>query len=210
MIDKRHVITAAHCLKVKFNRLVARLGEYDLTTDIDCSDGVCTDPLVRIQVAKTIPHPNYDGLSNDIAVLRLGEEAPYTNFIRPICLPSGFTPEGTLFSASGWGEMPFTKRYSNIKKTIPLPNWSIEKCKTHFKEMKMPENIICAGGEYGIDTCKGDSGGPLTLIKERTELWGITSEGMLECGKQGYPAFYTNVSHYMSWIKSVVNINEEE
>lgn len=75
-----------------------RLGEWDTTTGKDCDDSftnekVCNDPPVDIGIAEKIPHegykPNDQHNYNDIALLRLARPAPYTDFIRPICLPSG-------------------------------------------------------------------------------------------------------------------------
>lgn len=55
--------------------------------------GECADPVVDIRVIEQIVHENYvpSGKSqqNDIALLRLAYPAPYTDFIRPICLPIG-------------------------------------------------------------------------------------------------------------------------
>lgn len=59
-------------------RLVARLGEYDLSSPEDCVAGVCGDSVVRINVDDIVVHPDYDGKDHDIAVLRLAEDAPYT------------------------------------------------------------------------------------------------------------------------------------
>lgn len=57
---------------------MARLGEYDLASKEDCIDGVCADPIIRIDIEGIIVHPDYDGKNQDIAVLRLEKDAPYT------------------------------------------------------------------------------------------------------------------------------------
>ena len=46
---------------------------------------------MNIQIVKTIVHENYsitsNSYENDIALIRLAQSAPYTDSIRPICLP---------------------------------------------------------------------------------------------------------------------------
>lgn len=48
--------------------------------------------MVDIQIAETIVHENYVPTSSaqgdDIALIRLSQAAPYTDYIRPICLPT--------------------------------------------------------------------------------------------------------------------------
>lgn len=66
---------------------------------------------------------------------------------------------------------------------------------------------LCALGN-GTDTCGGDSGGPILSYavdstNSRRTYWysaGITSFGTVDCGKPGFPAIYTRVSHYIGWI----------
>ncbi|KAI5632270.1 trypsin domain-containing protein [Phthorimaea operculella] len=207
LIGTRHAVTAAHCVrKGLYDRLVARLGEYDLQTEVDSMDGISADPVVRIEVVDVIIHEEYDGmLDHDIAVLVLEEEAPYTDFIRPICLPTGTIPPHTMFSASGWGEFPTSHIYSHVKKIIPLPHWTNDACKQAYKHLYLPEGVVCAGGEEGADTCRGDSGGPLLLHAHRVEIWGVTSSGNVHCGTRGSPGIYTSVQHHLEWIHQIID-----
>ena len=69
------------------------------------------------------------------------------------------------------------------------------------------DSQICAGGEKGKDSCRGDSGGPLMAehLKKRKSNWfavGILSFGDETCGEQDSPAVYTRVAHYVDWITS--------
>ncbi len=54
----------------------------------------------------------------------------------------------------------------------------------------------------GVDSCNGDSGGPLFGRKGRGSLMilrGIVSYGTKRCGI-GVPGVYTDVYHYITWI----------
>ena len=76
---------------------------------------------------------------------------------------------------------------------------------------------ICAGGKDLVDTCRGDSGGPLGYRdfyngNPRFIQFGIVSFGLQKCGVVNVPGVYTNVSHYIQWItdnlresKSIIN-----
>ena len=54
----------------------------------------------------------------------------------------------------------------------------------------------------GIDTCGGDSGGPM-VIRKPGGAWyqtGLVSYGSKICGS-GDPSAYTKVSEYLDWIQ---------
>ena len=53
-----------------------------------------------------------------------------------------------------------------------------------------PRSMLCAGGS-GVDTCSGDSGGPLAAAGP---LAGIVSWGPDPCGQAGMPGVYTKVA----------------
>ncbi|XP_060807859.1 CLIP domain-containing serine protease B8 isoform X2 [Amyelois transitella] len=204
LIGKRHIITSAHCVEdVGFSIiLVALLGEYNMASDRDCERGVCADPVVRMVIASIVIHPEYHNrMKNDLAIIILEADAPYTDFIRPICLPTGNLSRHTTFYASGFGYTPRYKTYSDIKKDITLPYYP--NCGRNYNGVT--PDLICAGGIEGFDTCWGDSGGPLVRYGKRAELWGVTKGGNNDpCGLQGQPGVYTSVDYHLSWIKKVI------
>ncbi|XP_053620244.1 CLIP domain-containing serine protease B9-like [Plodia interpunctella] len=205
LISRRHVVTAAHCVKnMRHIQMVTRLGDYDLDTTTDCVEGVCSDEAVRLPVVEAFVHPGYDLKEHDIAILKLGKDAPYTDFIRPICPPTGKVNENTTFLASGWGEIS-RGIYSQTAKRIALSFFPTDQCRDAYPTVSLPNNIICAGGEKNKDTCRGDSGGPLALTRDKVELWGVISSGNTECGTEGKPGIYTSVIDHLEWIRMVVS-----
>nr|XP_053650285.1 serine protease 30-like [Cherax quadricarinatus] len=74
--------------------------------------------------------------------------------------------------------------------------------------MVYPANL-CAGGD-DKDACQGDSGGPLVCCTNSTEdlascrLTGITSWG-IGCATEGIPGVYTEVAHYVGWLRKTIS-----
>ena len=53
------------------------------------------------------------------------------------------------------------------------------------------------------DACTGDSGGPLTCIRDgQPYLVGVITRGS-GCGDAGSPTLYADIYHYLDWINSV-------
>lgn len=73
-----------------------RLGEWDTSTQGDCETienrRICADPEITVPIERVIPHENYEPQSlsqyNDIALIKLAYPVNYTDFIKPICLPT--------------------------------------------------------------------------------------------------------------------------
>lgn len=80
----------------------------------------------------------------------------------------------------------------------------LEACRQNFstKDIILYSDIVCASG-YKKDACQGDSGGPLVF---NNSLTGIVSNG-LGCAVAGFPGLYTNVFHYLEWIKDAMGEN---
>lgn len=93
---------------------------------------------------------------------------------------------------------------SNIKLKTMVPLRTNAVCDNAFSNQSivMANSQLCAGGEDGIDTCSGDSGGPLMYAGPDNvwKIYGIVSFGTSACGMKDFPAIYTKVSYYLDWI----------
>ncbi|KAL0810739.1 hypothetical protein ABMA28_010059 [Loxostege sticticalis] len=215
LISNRYVLTAAHCVTGTgdWELINVHLGEHDTRTEIDCVDMDCNERIKVIPVEQGIVHPEYSGFTkrNDIALLRMARPVAYTDFVRPICLPNSDVSKSTdnvEVIAAGWGRVNNTHR-SPIKQQVKLPLFTGQACQNRYtsnqggvQSANLWSKQLCAGGEAGKDTCKGDSGGPLMLKKGLLhELVGVVSNGPDPCGIEGAPGIYTNVFRYTKWIR---------
>lgn len=168
----------------------------------------CADDPQDVLVEHTYPHPNFTSIYNDIALIRLVENVKFSDFIKPICLPTtGSFQVGERFVVAGWGNTENGKK-SNVKLKVDVPVVSFNKCYEKFRQRGAILNItqhLCAGGEEGKDACKGDSGSPLMTSKPdgKWKVVGITSSGK-NCGKADWPGIYTRVATYLDWIKESI------
>lgn len=217
MINRRFVLTAAHCLIGEIERAVGvlevvRLGEYDTQSEVDCLRGTCADRPQEIRVASKHPHPGYNDKSksrrNDIGIVRLARRAVFTYYVQPICLPNSkerLIPGNQAYVA-GWGKT-LNGTNSNVKLKLSLPIFNKQQCVSKYRQLgaELWDKQICAGGVFAEDSCRGDSGDP--LMQQRPEgSWeviGIVSFGY-DCGRDGWPGVYTSVFGYLDWITSTL------
>lgn len=187
-----------------------RLGEYDLSTSQDCLESLCSDPVVDVAIEEAVAHPDYNmrarNQANDIALLRLANDVQFTEFVQPICLPSTVRMERTVAGielfASGWGQT-LEVRQSARKLKVGLPIVEQTQCRRTYATLRAAiiDSQLCAGGGFRVDTCYGDSGGP--LMRQHNQFWvqeAIVSFGN-RCGLEGWPAIYTRVESFEDWIR---------
>lgn len=140
---------------------------------------------------------------NDIALLKIpdGEH----NIRRFVKLPSQASAEKQWLTVIGFGVQDKTGRLarlpSNLKK-LTVPVHSDATCTSYMTKLFNGQTTLCAGILAGSkDSCQGDSGGPLMkIIGNRVIQYGIVSYGY-DCGKKDLPSVYTEVHHYVDWIK---------
>ncbi|CAK1554432.1 unnamed protein product [Leptosia nina] len=137
----------------------------------------------------TVENFNPANLQNDVALLHLESPVTLAEHINVICMPSA----GEDFEksqncvANGWGKDIFGKqgRYAVILKKVELDIVPQGQCNDELRTtrlsqyFKLHKSFICAGGQPGKDTCKGDGGAPLACPFEenRYKLTGLVSLG---------------------------------
>lgn len=123
---------------------------------------------MNVPVAETIVHENYQPNSksqaNDIALIRLAQPAPHTDFIRPICLPIGQNVRNKILDnipliVAGFGRTE-SGRQSDVKMKLEMNGYNLNQCDNIYKriQLTLSKNQLCAGGDAGRDSCNGDSG----------------------------------------------------
>ncbi|KAH8321309.1 hypothetical protein KR074_001392, partial [Drosophila pseudoananassae] len=186
-----------------------RLGEHDLRKPTDCvffgNEKVCLDRPLDVPIEKIFVHEEFDRGSfvNDIALLRLKDPVQITDWIRPICLPMTLDLQldsliNRPLEVVGWG-ITEEKKLSDVPKRASVNRLNLAECGI-FDVMSKK---LCASAVIE-DSCRGDSGGPLTYIsvyngKQRLVQAGIVSYGDGKCGTAPH-AYYTDVAEYMGWI----------
>jgi len=209
LIDSYNVLTAAHCVEWINNPekdCFVMLGKnHRIYSKKDFGE-------LKVVVESVISHPRYNRrtFDNDIAILRLKDRVSFTDYIRPVCLPSEYLPldEGLPVIVSGWGKTEDTNR-ADLLKQAELKIISNNQCNSwlyaHYKiENEVTDNMVCAGYKQGVqDACQGDSGGPLvTRVQGINVLVGLVSWGY-GCAEKTKPGVYTKVQNYLEWISSV-------
>ncbi|CAK9816871.1 Serine protease 1 [Anthophora plagiata] len=208
LVSPRWVLTAAHCIR---KRLYVRIGEHDLT--------VKEGTELELRVDSVTVHPEYDAdtVDNDVAMLRL----PVTLTTSPsrgvACLPAPNQPLPTnqLCTIIGWGKSRVTDDFgTDVLHEARIPIVSSEACRDVYVDYRITENMFCAGYRRGkMDSCAGDSGGPLLCRDPRRPdhpwtIFGITSFGE-GCGKRGKFGIYARMSNYVRWISRVIKENDD-
>ncbi|CAB0041732.1 unnamed protein product [Trichogramma brassicae] len=213
LIHPSVILTAAHCVNGKQPSILKiRAGEWDTQTKNEIF------PHQDRRVRQVIVHESYHAgaLYNDVALLHLEEPVVIGDHVDILCLPaSQAVINPTRCFASGWGKDIFGKEghYQVILKRVELPLVDHMACQRSLRTtrlgqyFKLHESFICAGGEPGKDTCKGDGGSPLVcpLVNDpnRYVQAGLVAWG-IGCGENQIPGVYANIAYLRNWIDGQV------
>lgn len=200
------------------------MGENTIGQEEDCIVGrngakKCAPPPQDIAIEEKIIHPQYKKrLPYDIGLLRLSSPVSMNNraFVNTICLPTTEQLQKQQvedrFLIAGWGKTESSPAMSKNLLKASVSRQSVDSCRMAFRAEFIPDDLlICAGGENQVDTCVGDSGGPLFWKAKihsgsRYIQYGLTGNGYYDCGQllrgKTPPSMYTNIAAHIDWIKS--------
>ncbi|KAH9490176.1 Serine protease 56, partial [Bulinus truncatus] len=211
VLDATHILTAAHCVS-EASSITATVGEYDASVvegteqvfEIDMVNGIAVNPNF-----------NYDDKTNDIAVLTLTTPIDLTRICaKAVCLDHTYhVTSGQKCQIAGWGllnvDIIINYTPSDILQSASVSAYQGADCAAAFPNapadyLNAPDSQLCAGEPAGgVDTCMGDSGGPLFCLDDVTSKWNlveVTSYGE-GCIRPGIPGVYSDVSYFYNWIQ---------
>jgi trypsin len=189
------VLTAAHCVEgvTDPDEIVVFSGSVDLESD-DLEETAVADVHIAHDYNDPVP------VANDWALLLLDEPVD----VEPIEVGTDPTEFDTL-EVAGWGETG--AGYPTVAEWVEVPFVDDEACAEAYPGEVDAATMLCAGDleNGGIDSCNGDSGGPIMAPGEDGELIlaGIVSWGY-GCGEPGNPGVYAEVADFNGAIDDVL------
>jgi len=164
--------------------------------------------IERDDIGEVVPHKDYDFNSesspNDIALIVLKkrvDHVPTRKFA-----PKDAIEHSDLGWVVGYGatNKAGTENYG-VRRKAPItlkapvgPSWL--QMAMHYKCDPINE-FIAPKNQFGTDTCKGDSGGPVYIdVGGEWMLVGTTARSLAEDGVCGLGGIYERIEKYQKWI----------
>ena len=198
LINRRWVLTAAHCATEHPSRITAVVGSHDRTAG------------TRIGVVRVYRHPNWQRRTHDIALLRLATPAPQN--LGMVSVPDNaihnrIAPAGTTLTAVGWGAVtPSSSTRPSALRQVDLSLKSASQCRSIFSTTYDTNAHLCTQ-TTGKGICVWDSGGPLVVNDGGVyHQIGISSFAESEDGRtlQCVESGFTRVASYTDWIDGIL------
>ncbi|XP_068041720.1 acrosin-like isoform X1 [Anomalospiza imberbis] len=210
LITADWVLTAAHCFD-KFDNislLYVLIGATQLTQP---GPGAQVRSVKKVVIHSDYKHIDY---SYDIALMQLDRPVLCSSYIQLACVADPTLRVSELINCwiAGWGvttarNLDSADRLQQAK--VQLIDVQLCNSSDWYSGEVHPYNL-CAGYPQGnIDSCKGDSGGPLMCQDNNAEYWwvvGLTSFGT-GCARARQPGVYISTQHFYDWIDYNMRIN---
>ncbi|XP_063607906.1 venom protease-like [Penaeus indicus] len=212
IINKKYVLTAAHCLlgdddlPLPAKEFQVGIANHNFNSKDDDIQGVTQ----VVDVKSYIIHEDYvpqdlNDNNKDIALLLLKKSLDLTSHpqIQPVCLPSDPDRkyEGETGTVIGWGDTKNGKgAYPDAAREVNVP---IRDCKSEIiAGSPITPQMMCAGRKKSKNksakgACFGDSGGPLFVNEDGK----YTQVGIVSFGQSCFkPTVYARVTEFLTWI----------
>uniref|UniRef100_A0A1A9VC83 Peptidase S1 domain-containing protein n=1 Tax=Glossina austeni TaxID=7395 RepID=A0A1A9VC83_GLOAU len=201
IISRNYIVTAAHCTAHIIDG--DRFEIPSLPFSIRAGSIHLEEGGVVVTVAETIPHPGYNNITLDIALLRLAQPLNFTEHINSISLAEADPPVGANVDVAGWGRLGSGQARSEILQYTTLSSLTNQECNrlhSHVHETSLcllPDQRLLNG------ICQGDSGGPAVY---NDQLVGVASYVMGGCGT-AHPNVFVSIAHTRDWIRENSDLN---
>jgi len=202
IISNRFVLTAAHCVGYKGEKVFVVIGDHDKT-----DDGETVTKRIK---GRAVPHKNYNPgtMDNDVAVVRLNEAIDFSLYngnVGPVCLAQKNSGDydSDPVTVTGWGTLSSGGPQATVLMEVNLKTITNKKCGEDFMYEKedIMDSMICTIAP-DKDACQGDSGGPLVTLDQDSGRYvqiGVVSWGY-GCAEKDYPGVFARVTRLERWI----------
>ncbi|KHJ49091.1 trypsin [Trichuris suis] len=200
------VLTAAHCIFDSQNHAIIPSSRIVVTVAVHDKTAMDRTRIRVVDVAMGRYRKDFD--ANDIAVLRLMNGVPYTDYTIPVCLPDrrAQLPVGKKCYVSGHGSISVTAALLPEKlRMVDINVVTKEECKKLVNSDSDFdfEKQFCAGTQSKT-ALKGDSGGALVCYEwGRFIQYGIVSFGPAGISFSQTAGKYTFLPKFIAWIEKM-------
>lgn len=203
LIASNAVLTAAHCLDPRRNRIAT------VTPEVNIGGVRRNDPVEKRTTVLAIPHPDWNGLLEDgsnLAILKLDEETCG----QPLSyLGEDGAEDRRGLTVAGFGSTAGNRNFSPFLLVAPFDTHNATYCNERYGlQPPLTKQEICARQERAVGICAGDEGSPLLLIPTighfRDVLIGIASYATESCDSTEGVSVFMNIWHYRDWINETL------
>ena len=166
--------------------------------------GSMTGAAVQRSVDYSVPHPNYNPVTQDLDLMLLKLSSP-VDTVEPIAFNKAvYEPaSGDSLTVIGFGALEEGGSSSSRLQEVEVEAFSHSTCNDLYSGDINEKTMLCAGeAGGGQDSCQGDSGGPIFSLNPLLQI-GVVSWG-IGCARSGYPGVYARTSGAADWIESTI------